>query len=272
MKDKLASYSWHPVPLPPATSVWVSSAGRLESGGHSRYHWKPDYYCPHIIIKGAGTVKTGNAIIPVTAGDMFTIWPGVEIEYSDLPENLWTFNWLHLAGAGAGDYTKELGFTRKNPVIKPRCPGQCIEIFEKIRDISKAKEAGTQYTVISELYRLLFFAADFEKKQQTERDLIAEAVALLNSPGCLKENVTGISKSLHISRVTLFRLFKEKMSISPIEYLSKRRIQEAQKLLRESGLSISEIAILSGFNSAEYFQRCFKNSTGETPNRFRKKA
>jgi len=270
MKDKLISYSWHPEPLPPATSVWVSSAGRLEGGGHSRYHWKPDYFCPHIIIKGEGLVKIPNMNIPVTAGDMFTIWPGVEIEYAENPAHPWTFSWLHLDGSGAGDYAKELGFNKKIPVIKPHSPEQCLEIFEKIRNMCEKKENGTGFLLISELYKLLFFAALHEKKQQQERDLAAEALALINSPEGIRENVTEICRALHISRVTLFRIFKEKMSTSPINYINKRRIDEAQALLSGTRLKISETAALCGFNSVEYFQRRFKECTGKTPDRFRK--
>ena len=43
----------------------------------------------------------------------------------------------------------------------------------------------------------------------------------------------------------------------------------AKKYLKETGLTISEIAIRVGYNNFSYFSKTFKDYTGKTPNEFR---
>lgn len=54
-------------------------------------------------------------------------------------------------------------------------------------------------------------------------------------------------------------------------YINNIRIKEAQRLLRQSKLSISEIAYKVGFSSPNHFNRVFKASTGENPTEFSQK-
>lgn len=59
--------------------------------------------------------------------------------------------------------------------------------------------------------------------------------------------------------------FKEYIGISFTEYVEQVRIQKATTLLKESQLAIDEIAILTGYNSAQSFRRAFKRVTGVSP-------
>ena len=52
-------------------------------------------------------------------------------------------------------------------------------------------------------------------------------------------------------------------------YVINCRINEAKRLLMTSEVSLSEVAEKSGFKSAYYFSRCFKEKTGFSPGKFR---
>ena len=54
------------------------------------------------------------------------------------------------------------------------------------------------------------------------------------------------------------------------QLITSLRIKEAKKLLRESQLTIQEIATETGFGNANYFSRIFKEQTGATPSNYRK--
>ena len=54
-------------------------------------------------------------------------------------------------------------------------------------------------------------------------------------------------------------------------YINNIRIKEAQRLLKKSNLSISEIAYKVGFSSPNHFNRVFKAITGENPTEFSQK-
>ncbi len=67
------------------------------------------------------------------------------------------------------------------------------------------------------------------------------------------------------------RQFQALLKMSPTEYLQKRRVQEAQRLLTESEGSVGEIAIASGFYDQSHFTRHFRKVTGLTPLAYRKR-
>ncbi|WP_284314500.1 helix-turn-helix domain-containing protein [Labrys miyagiensis] len=66
------------------------------------------------------------------------------------------------------------------------------------------------------------------------------------------------------------RLFRSSTSLTPHQYLLRRRIDTAQRLLIESGMSISEIAFECGFADQVHFTQTFRRFTGKAPGAFRK--
>jgi len=65
------------------------------------------------------------------------------------------------------------------------------------------------------------------------------------------------------------RSFKEAFGVPPHRYLLTRRIERATALLRETDLSITEIAFQTGWESLGTFGRTFRDITGESPKELR---
>lgn len=78
-----------------------------------------------------------------------------------------------------------------------------------------------------------------------------------------------ISRALHISEYYLSHLFKDEYGISPIKYVMKRRIGEAQGLLMDTNISIGDIADYLGFSSVSHFNSMFKKYVGIPPGAYR---
>lgn len=82
-------------------------------------------------------------------------------------------------------------------------------------------------------------------------------------------NVTELA-NLGYELVSCFmRRFKKETGVTPMEYLSGIRIKNARKLLKESELSISEIAVKCGFETEEKFRSRFKENFGVSPEQYR---
>jgi transcriptional regulator GlxA family with amidase domain len=75
--------------------------------------------------------------------------------------------------------------------------------------------------------------------------------------------VSGVSEA-HFSRS-----FKEAFGIPPHRYLLTRRIERAKALLRDTDLSITDIAFQTGWSSLGTFGRTFRDITDESPGELR---
>lgn len=74
-----------------------------------------------------------------------------------------------------------------------------------------------------------------------------------------------------IARLSAFhfqRMFTATYGLSPAAYLSHRRIERAQDLLRATNLSVTEVCHAVGFSSLGSFSSRFREMVGESPSRY----
>ena len=69
---------------------------------------------------------------------------------------------------------------------------------------------------------------------------------------------------------TFSKRFKERTGMTPVQYLNQQRIERAKALLKDSSLSLEQIAEETGFSGANYLIRVFKKVTGQTISEYRK--
>ena len=84
--------------------------------------------------------------------------------------------------------------------------------------------------------------------------------------------VRRLAGASHVSKAHFARSFKEAFGVPPHRYLLTRRIERATALLRDSDLSITEIAFQTGWRSLGTFGRIFRDITGEKPRAIRVRA
>ena len=83
--------------------------------------------------------------------------------------------------------------------------------------------------------------------------------------------VRRLAKVSHVSQAHFARSFKQAFGVPPHRYLLTRRIERATALLRETGLSITEIAFQTGWRSLGSFGRIFREIAGEMPSVMRQR-
>ncbi len=81
-------------------------------------------------------------------------------------------------------------------------------------------------------------------------------------------DVQMLCREIGISRANLYRKLKSITELSPTELIRNKRLEVAAKMLKDSDMSVSEIALILGFNSHSYFSNSFKNFYGYTPSQF----
>ncbi len=85
-----------------------------------------------------------------------------------------------------------------------------------------------------------------------------------------KITLADLSMHLHCSTVTLTEHFRREFGMTIFTYLNNKRLGQAERLLTETEMSISEVAEESGFADANYFFRQFKAHRGMSPSAYRK--
>jgi len=81
--------------------------------------------------------------------------------------------------------------------------------------------------------------------------------------------VPRLAKVSGVSAAHFARSFKQAFGVPPHRYLLSRRIERATALLRETELSVTDIAFATGWSSLGTFGRTFRDVTGESPGELR---
>jgi AraC-like DNA-binding protein len=82
-------------------------------------------------------------------------------------------------------------------------------------------------------------------------------------------DIDAVAAHAGYSRYHFVRVFRAAYGQTPGQYLSHRRIERAEDLLRTADLSVTEICTLVGFTSLGSFSSRFKRQTGLTPSEYR---
>lgn len=94
---------------------------------------------------------------------------------------------------------------------------------------------------------------------------IAHTVAAMRRRMNEGEDLAGIAVQSGVSQRQLQRLFRRHLGMTPTQYFLKARLQRARHLLQFSTLSVTEIAIATGFASISHFTRRYTELYGRTP-------
>ena len=100
---------------------------------------------------------------------------------------------------------------------------------------------------------------------------LAEVVALMQAnieePLSLEE----LSQFSHLSQRQLQRIFREQFAVTPSHYYLSLRLYRARELLRQTGMSITEVMRACGFQSACHFSKSYRDEFAATPSSERRK-
>ena len=84
-------------------------------------------------------------------------------------------------------------------------------------------------------------------------------------------DLAGLAAVAGISRFHFHRLFTATYGISPAAYVSQRRVERAQDLLRATNLTVTEVCHAVGFSSLGSFSSRFRRLVGESPRDFQRR-
>ena len=113
-------------------------------------------------------------------------------------------------------------------------------------------------------------SAGGENYPTMKNDLVSKVNRALIDSKKTDLSVTHIAKRVGLSESRARSLFKNVSGVSLGQYVMNYKIHVSLSLLRDSNLSIAEVAGEAGFASLQAFSRAFKQQTGKPPRDFRK--
>ncbi|MGE5558506.1 MAG: AraC family transcriptional regulator [Bacillota bacterium] len=160
---------------------------------------------------------------------------------------------------------------RGNPAVT-ECVTSLIREYEE-------KKAGFELEIISSVCRLIaILLRDYMEKLLTakEYDLKVKSIERLKKvfsyiEANYTEKITILqcAKLLNVTDSHFCHLFKLATGKSLSNYVNYFRLKKAEALLQNTALSVTEIALATGFNDIAYFSRLFKKYKKSTPLKFR---
>lgn len=236
---------------------------------------RPQGYKWHQILysaSGTGYLKFDNSTVTVGEGTFFFLPAEYPHEY--LPkDDRWDVRWVAFDGYSANHILSLLGMT-KPVVVKPESPLELERIFDRMFKSQREDKlycdftcSGLIYDYLIEFHRCM---DDKGSKSRNERSRVITNVLEYIDENYKKDfPLTDLADVAGVTPQHLCRIFKAAMNMRPNEYLVKKRVREAKRMMLRTEKQISEIASECGFPNAGYFSTVFKKLEGMTPAEYR---
>lgn len=142
------------------------------------------------------------------------------------------------------------------------------KIYGTLREIPEKERIDT---LLYPLCSMLELAYRKEHKQEKEETLALRVIRYVKQRYASDLTTERLCEKFHCSRSHFSHTFKKETGKTFREYLTETRLEHARRLLRYSGLQVSEIAFSVGFNDANYFSNIFRSHEGCSPMEYRKR-
>ena len=110
---------------------------------------------------------------------------------------------------------------------------------------------------------------DLTAAQRTDQVRAKQMIAFLQTHFREKLTLDQVAQAASVSRNTCLSCFRRVLGLSPMEYLTQRRLEYALHLLLTSDLPVAQVAEACGFGDASYFGKRFRKQMGLTPSQYR---
>jgi AraC-like DNA-binding protein len=224
-------------------------------------------------LSGSGRLEIGDKSYTVKAGEAFIVEiPSDHRYYFPKDSNGWEFMFITLVGREAADCWRFM-IEQNGPVLEVPPDSKLIQLLLKIyQDTYDQKITDTYYAsakayeFIMECYR---FIRNLEKTAKGFSLQITKALSFIQTHYHEPITLDEIAAVSGFSRFYFIKQFQHQLNMTPVQYLTKIRIQKAAELLRSTSTSVTDIAAQVGYANANYFNKVFRKAVGVSAGTFR---
>lgn len=237
-----------------------------------------DYYLLHSVTAGKGSFATNGRTYECKAGDSFLIVPGRSFRYEADAAEPWTYLWVGFRGAAVQELLGRTGFSSEHPVLNG-LNRQMTTLYHRMRktlredpaSIADMSGAGYLQLLLAEIGRMnrAGMPETIQEKSMLDKQ-IEYAIHYIRTQFAQRISIEALTSSLGYHRTYFSQAFKERVGLSPQQYLHRTRMKQAERLLRESDYAVEEVAGSVGYADPLYFSKQFHQWSGLAPTAYRK--
>lgn len=247
-------------------------------------HTHPDMIEICFLAKGNQEYFVGDCVFKLYGGDVFVTFPNEIHGTGEIPEKKGCLYWMVLKKPQEGkDYIGlnyldacEL-FSRLLQLPERVFNGgdECARLFRKIISVYfQDKNLLTRIELNNSLVSLLLYIIHVGEKKTSGRisERITKIIGYIDENLFEEFDLEQLADKCNLSVSRFKHLFKEEIGIPPSEYIIRRKMEKAQKMIEEQRFSIKDIAYDLGFSSPAYFSTVFRQYNGYSPISYKKRS
>jgi AraC-like DNA-binding protein len=225
---------------------------------------RSDYYLV-FVVGGSCTFYLDGSKHELSQGNLFLYYPNQAQEYIYAVENKPVVFWVHFMGDGATKLIEKLELhAGKHDLSNAQ---DVFVLFNKLVDEYKIMSLYYEEYAIGILYRLLTLIGRYIKNVERNDKFIRIIEKIYADPLTSNEELAQIC---HYSTMHFIRKFKKQYGMTPLKFKQRILIDKAKDLLKNESLTVTQIAVMLGFESEPlYFNKLFKSCTGVSPSKYR---
>ncbi len=229
-----------------------------------------DIWVVEYVESGTGTLEIDGRVFHPGRGDLYLVPEGSRHCYYSSASDPWVKHWMNFSGPLARELVRLYRLEQVAVVRNFSRP----ELFrEALRRFRQHPEEAHRRTGPEFLMAVIATMALDHSRANAPPPRSAEGETLRAwldtqvfepAPG-LDRMAAKIAKS----PAQTIRIFRRSVGETPVQYLLNRKLDAARELLRNSAMSLKEIAAALHFSDEYYFGSVFKRRTGIAPGRYR---
>lgn len=233
--------------------------------------------CPCTILdytlSGSGTITDPNGSHPMTPGKLAFIPKGTPVRFQADQSDPFKKIFIQMTGTVWQSWRTMFDLP-KDTVLVRACPVemQMWEITQVLKGTTPANVLENMRRISVSVYDILSLLRQTETFGITEeKDTLPFQIRRLLDTYIYHDiSIQEIAAQLYVTDSHCIRTFKKQFDITPMQYLTKIRMEQAQILLRETNIPIGEIAHKLCFYDSQHFSSAFRQYTSVSPSAFRK--
>lgn len=143
-----------------------------------------------------------------------------------------------------------------------------VNFYETASSVNDIEELCVWIVDVLEKFTTFVFKLDQDNVDNVQ--IINKALQYINNNYNTSISLEEIASHVGLSPTYFSRFFRKETNMKFCDYLNMVRVEESKKYLLDIHYSISDIAIMVGFNDQSYFTKVFKNFEKLSPGKYRK--